>query len=493
MAYKPLIILEKQSGTPLQTSVTTSRTSAPIIIQPDYQFDASDGDARWLQNASIGTGLYWNSVTHKIDVSVASGSGDVTTAYIDGSLAHFVRDTSFSGDFYWNGGYLYSDVSVIADGVSRLYVDGSLAIIKATYIPDISLNDSYFKWIGGYLEPSVASGMNDATKEYIDGSISALNASVGIALSVYATNASVALALGPYATNASVGLAFGPYATNASVGIALSAYATNSSVNITMGEFKNYVDGSLFLRVTNASLASYKFIKQASLGPDFVWDSSGLLDVSIGFIGYLSDLKDVSIYPVTMGTKEGRLLTYDMDDFVWRDGSSLADYNFCTNVSVNNALYLNKLRDVSILSPENTQVLQYTGQSWLNRNVVNASLYFYSKTDIDFLFFTKEQVQALDVSYYASKANYTYVDGSLALKTGYNYVDGSLAKFIRSASTGTGLYWNSGLLDVSVVAGVSISYIDGSLNNKVNGTTRITVAASAPGSPASGDLWVDIS
>jgi hypothetical protein len=50
----------------------------------------------------------------------------------------------------------------------------------------------------------------------------------------------------------------------------------------------------------------------------------------------------------------------------------------------------------------------------------------------------------------------------------------------------------------SAVTATELGYVSGvtsalqtQLNDKVNGTVRITVSTSAPGSPAVGDLWVD--
>jgi len=56
--------------------------------------------------------------------------------------------------------YLSGNDIVIAvnDVALRSYVDGSLNDIRATYIPDASLNPEYFKWDSGYLEPSIMTG-----------------------------------------------------------------------------------------------------------------------------------------------------------------------------------------------------------------------------------------------------------------------------------------------------------------------------------------------
>ena len=92
--------------------------------------------------------------------------------------ATYVPDASLSTGFYWNSGLLYVDVSVVAGGVTQLYVDTADNSIKAAYIPDVSLNPSYFRWNGGYLEPSIASGTGDVTKDYVDGSLAFRDTSI---------------------------------------------------------------------------------------------------------------------------------------------------------------------------------------------------------------------------------------------------------------------------------------------------------------------------
>jgi hypothetical protein len=89
-----------------------------------------------------------------------------------------------------------ADVSInLSDYATINYVDTEISAIEASlydsydarayFIPEVSLNDSYFKWVSGYLEPSIAGG-GDITKVYVDGSlalrdadISAMEASLG--------------------------------------------------------------------------------------------------------------------------------------------------------------------------------------------------------------------------------------------------------------------------------------------------------------------------
>jgi hypothetical protein len=61
------------------------------------------------------------------------------------------------------------------------------------------------------------------------------------------------------------------------------------------------------------------------------------------------------------------------------------------------------------------------------------------------------------------------VDVSI-VSTNQDYIDGSLAHYIKSSSTGTGLYWNAGLLDVSI-SSTNQSYIDGSLAHYIKSSS----------------------
>lgn len=61
------------------------------------------------------------------------------------------------------------------------YIEGSVYFtnkLKNIFIPEVSLNDSYFKWNSGLLEPSVAGGSGDVTKSYVDGSLALRDSSL---------------------------------------------------------------------------------------------------------------------------------------------------------------------------------------------------------------------------------------------------------------------------------------------------------------------------
>ncbi|MCE5347165.1 MAG: hypothetical protein LLG13_12890 [Bacteroidales bacterium] len=69
--------------------------------------------------------------------------------------------------------------------------DASINNIKATYIPNASLNQAKFNWNNGYLEPST--GVGDVTKAYVDGSLATRDEYLNDVYSKGQTDASFAL------------------------------------------------------------------------------------------------------------------------------------------------------------------------------------------------------------------------------------------------------------------------------------------------------------
>ena len=292
------------------------------------------------------------------DVAISlSGAGYALTTYVDGSLLErdvsiawlnantwktsdfLVREASLSSQFSWVGGGLFVDTS--SGEVTFAYVDGSLATRDSSIDWLISQDASTIKIIrdastSPYLTSEVRSiikevsggiaelatfritnlgsggstitvdrqaegnflyfGIDAPSKTNVDASFGlyatnasvnavgfATNSSVNSALGAYATNASVNAAgfatnssvnsaLGAYATNASVNAA--GFATNSSVNSALGAYATNSSVNLALGAY-----------ATNASIGLAAFVKSVSIGTSdqhSVYWSAGYLEASMG-------------------------------------------------------------------------------------------------------------------------------------------------------------------------------------------------------------------
>jgi len=102
---------------------------------------------------------------------IISGISNTYINIVDNSIrSTYIPDVSLSNDFIWEAGYLYVDVSVVAEGASKSYVDGSLAE------RDSSID-------------SIFNNVNDISirLQSTDASINDINASLGN----YATNVSV--------------------------------------------------------------------------------------------------------------------------------------------------------------------------------------------------------------------------------------------------------------------------------------------------------------
>jgi len=74
--------------------------------------------------------------------------------------------------------------------------------------------------------------------------------------------------------------------------------------------------------------------------------------------------------------------------------------------------------------------------------------------------------------------------GTTATGVQQTIAPGTSGQFLGSNGT-------SALPSMKSIAIADVTSLQTTLNSKVNGTTRITVATTAPASPAVGDLWVD--
>ena len=83
---------------------------------------STDGDiyAKNLSSAVTSYTLYYNATTGKVTQGAAP-TGDVTKAYVDGSLGKFIRSASTGTGLEWSGTSFR-----VADYVSKTYTDGSL-------------------------------------------------------------------------------------------------------------------------------------------------------------------------------------------------------------------------------------------------------------------------------------------------------------------------------------------------------------------------------
>ena len=160
MAYKPLIILEKQKGTTGEIAAVTRRLSTPTIIQPEYQFDVSDMLGIFIPEVSLNDNyFFWNNhylqtlgyLRELKDVSIISPFQDQVIQYqLDSSLwknkdpldiMEISADASLihlGYGLYWRGNYL--DVSIKAN------------------IDNASLGNDFY-WENGYLEVSTNVGV----------------------------------------------------------------------------------------------------------------------------------------------------------------------------------------------------------------------------------------------------------------------------------------------------------------------------------------------
>jgi hypothetical protein len=281
-----------------------TNSSVGDALKP-YATNASVGNANFLKEASLGTKFYWD--VNGLEPS--SGSGDVTKLYVDGSLAE--RDVSIdwlNQNKQATGSYLES--FSLSNTIEHSLIEGNYTTYSVLKGLNASTNiiiteESLFGPPGGSV---LTISTSAPSKAYVDGSIApfatnasvgtaiapfATNASVGTAIQNFSTNASVNTALGAYATNASIGTAafaknasFNLYATNSSVGTAIAPFATNASVGTALGAYTTNASANTAFTARDASLNNTTdittlFVRNASLGTHFKWDTS-LLDVSIG-------------------------------------------------------------------------------------------------------------------------------------------------------------------------------------------------------------------
>ena len=95
----------------------------------------------------------------------------IDSSSVNNYLSLYIPEASFGSDFSWLEGNLRVDVSTA--GVNKLYVDASLIardvqinqldaslnIIRATYIPDVSLSNDFY-WNSGLLRVDVNAAVN---------------------------------------------------------------------------------------------------------------------------------------------------------------------------------------------------------------------------------------------------------------------------------------------------------------------------------------------
>ena len=131
VTYNAKIQLKRGQGTPPYTSldvgepgfdlstnklyVGTGVGSQPVPVMMLSDTSTLFSNAGFIQESSLGSDFVWNA--GMLDVSIAGGTGDVTKAYVDGSLAQYVKNTSIGGELYWNNGIVDVSTSLSVDSI----------------------------------------------------------------------------------------------------------------------------------------------------------------------------------------------------------------------------------------------------------------------------------------------------------------------------------------------------------------------------------------
>jgi hypothetical protein len=243
--------------------------------------DLSSNTYEFIKNSSLSDDFIWNGGL--LEVSLGGIPGVATIAYVDGSL--FLRDLSINNLRDWN---ISQDASI-----SLRAMEASLGLYATNVSVGLAIQDFA-------TNSSVGLAIQDfATNSSVGLAIQdfATNSSVGLAIQDFATNSSVNTALNPFATNVSVGLAIQDFATNSSVGLAIQDFATNSSVNTALNPFatNSSVGLALELYATNASvgLAISPFATNSSVGLAL---SNKLNNTTDTFTGILTVNGSISIF-----------------------------------------------------------------------------------------------------------------------------------------------------------------------------------------------------
>ena len=235
-----------------------------------------DGSIYLNKNVIIDGSFY--SPTGTIIGGNGTGSGDVTTIYVDGSLAKrdvsilsiynnglkntiYVKEVSLGTGLSWAVGKLYVDVSIAAGGVDLAYVDASLIARDDAIAAETAARNTMIS--------------SFSTSASTNAAFTSANASTNLAFLGYATNASVnaanfltTVSLGSYATNASIATAaFAKLANPTFTGTVIAPTTASSSDNTTKVATNQFVQTRVTLTDTSvAFLNTRRIINEASIG-----------------------------------------------------------------------------------------------------------------------------------------------------------------------------------------------------------------------------------
>jgi hypothetical protein len=388
---------------------------------------------------------------------------------------YMLPEASLGSGLTWAAGYIIVDVSTVAGGVTKAYVDGSLAS-RDTTISTMATNASI--GLAGFAKNVSFNSYTPTTVLNASLGVYPLNSSVNTAFTQYPTNASVNTAFTQYPTNASVNTAFGGYATNASIGLAnfannasFNSYPTNSSVNTAFTQYTTNVafNTSIGAYATNASIGLAAFAKNASFAS---YTTILAFNSSIGPLTTKVNTIDTSLSTLTTR------VTNNDTSIAWLANYMLPESSLGSGLTWSGGYIV---VDVSTVAGGVTKV--YVDSSLVSRDISINSLYAkYDKTETSVGTLTT-RINTIDNSLNILFAKVLTTDISLnTLTTRVSNSETSIAwlntntwktstLLLREASLSSSYFrWNAGLLEVSV-GFVTFAYVDGSLatrDNRIN-------------------------
>jgi len=363
-----LTIIPKYSGDSLEPIGRPSRLSVPLF---QSTISLNELYPIFIQCASLGTTLYWHD-----------GYFDVSTGYDPGT---FVKESSLGLDFYWDSGllevsinsmdyayvdgsfaardasitYLYNwdyakDASIIALRLKDTQIDANIQQINdlqyLKYLKDVSIVDEcngqmlMFEQDSSLWEniDSIDADATFTTFGYVDGSLNAKQDNIPDG--TYLKESSLGTDFVWNAGQLDVSIVSG-YSTTYIDGSLNTLKAKDASQDTSIGNLNdwNIVQDASIIRLdaSISDLYSSKqdnipdgtFLKEVSLGTDFVWNA-GQLDVSVEGKNYDSSIVDIysyvdgSLANKMPWTKTGVYHTTDISDgdYWWMrwDGSTFS-------------------------------------------------------------------------------------------------------------------------------------------------------------------------
>lgn len=395
--------------------VTNASIASANFIKADslypYATNSSVGDALkpYATNASVGFAIASFATNASVGTAIQNFS---TNASVNESLTQFIKSASTRNGLFWVGGYLDVSVAGGVGDVTKLYVDGSLSALNSSVntaftkvIPNASIGASSAHsvyWLNGFLEASMGTGTGDVTKLYVDGSLALRDVSINrldSSVKDLYTKTSAATTLAGL-TDTSI--------VNASTGQML-VFDPSANLN----KWKNITPIDISSLAADASTYFWniqtKLLREASIGTGFKW-VAGLLepsaagDVTKAYVDGSLGLRDASILwlqnnitpsSLTIAYVDGSLATRDAAILLRLKEASLNTSYFKWNAgllepSIAAVSALSALTDVSIVSASTGQMLVFdpsaNANKWKNIMPVDisslaadASTYFQNK------------------------------------------------------------------------------------------------------------------